>query len=165
MSIGLELNLLAAWSGIALGFEPPDVRGFDNRLAQVGEDEAHTGRRSQKLLMRPHGVHVRQITHYNTAEPQTRYVAGAWVKVDASDDESEGWISFEFTDNSGARVGTIMNAGKVSGDRRSDAEWRWLEVSGVAPEKAERLSLNLHAHGRQGSVLFDDTYIGAVDDE
>lgn len=150
--------------GVALGFEPPDVRGFNDRLADVAEGVAHTGRRSQKLFMAPEGVHVRQITHYGTARPGTRYVAGAWIKVDSSDSESAGWISFEFTENSGARVGRIVDSRKIQGERRTDGQWTWLELSGVAPGEAQRISLNLHAQGTQGAVFFDDAYIGPAGD-
>ncbi len=151
-------------TGIALGFEPPNVRDFKNRLADVTDEDAHTGQRSQKLFMVPGSVHIRQITHYGTAEPGTRYVAGAWVKVDAADKEHTGWISVEFTEDSGARIGKVIDSKRLRGADKRDREWVWLEASGVAPEKSRRISINLHAQGGQGNVLFDDVYIGPADD-
>lgn len=139
---------------IALGFEPLHI---DSKVAglppgEVVDTVAHTGRRSQELKLLPPETVIRQITHYGTAKPGTQYVAGAWIKVDG---EGDAWITFDFTEDSGAvvhRAGVSEKVGARDG-------WTWVMLEGEAPDRSRRLSLNLHTQGKRGAAWFDDAII------
>ena len=146
-------------TGIALGFEPTDHGGHEARWASVSQRAAHTGRQSQLIRLRADETVIRQLTHYNTVQPGTRYQAGVWIKTDVPNRDGSAWLTFDFTDNRGAvlrRAGTTKRI-----DGRS--EWTWVSRQGVAPEDAKRLSINLHGQGPKGGMIyFDDAYLGPV---
>ncbi len=146
-------------TGIALGFEPLEPGEFSETWAEVSDDQAHTGRRSQKLRIRPDETAVRQITHYNTAKPGTTYAAGAWIRVDCRDRDGGAWISFDATDNGGGVIHHTESE-KLTGRSR---EWVWVSLEAAAPERSERLSLNLHTKGNAGVAFFDDVYLGTTE--
>jgi hypothetical protein len=146
---------------IGLSFEPkvPLPPEYPLGSARVDDGHAHSGRHAQMMKIRRDELVIRQITHYNTAQPGATYEAGVWVLTEA-DDESAAWISFDFASNEGTVIEQITSRKKLRGE--SDG-WHWLEVRGVAPKGSERLSLNLHTKGPSGSAWFDDAYVGMVE--
>ncbi len=150
-----------AITGIGLGFEPtePGPREFGESRAEISRSEAHTGRCSQQLVVRSEPVTVRQITHYGTAKPGTRYEAGGWVRADIPGREGQAWVSLEFTRNDGGVIQRFEPKAKASGRSKG---WVWLSVEALAPAGSERISVNLHTKGSGGLAYFDDLWLSTA---
>lgn len=149
----------AAKPGLALSFEPANDQGRRDVNTVINERFAHTGRRSQEIRVHPEETIVRQITHYNTANPGERYVAGVWILTDIGDHEGAAWPTLDFTDNAGTILKRFSPREQVKGRSRG---WRWVQVEAEAPRGAQRLAINFHAKGRGGLACFDDAFLGQV---
>jgi hypothetical protein len=147
---------------IALGFEPlmidPALSKASVRLGEVADRDAHTGQRCQVMRMFDKETVIRQITHYGTARPGTRYRGGVWIRTDCPAG-SEAWITFDATDNGGGVVGRIGPSERISGA----TGWKWISLEAVAPPGSQRLSLNFHTQGERGIACFDDAFIGPAE--
>ena len=145
---------------IALGFEPlaVDPKIMQANPGAVLSAHAHTGQQAQSVRLFEKETTIRQITHYNTAKPGTRYLAGIWIKTNCHGRNTGAWITFDATENGGAVIGHIGPSKKITG--RSN--WTWVPLEGVAPAGSQRLSLNLHTQGGSGIAYFDDAYIAEV---
>ncbi len=152
----------AGKAGIGLGFEPLLPAEYREDAAAIAEKAAHGGRRAQQIRLH-HAPVIRQITHYNTARAGRHYLAGAWVRVDTSDDRAEAWISLAACRNDGSVLEQVTVSPKRRVTPRSGA-WTWLDVRLRAPAGSERISLNLHAQGLKGDAYFDDVHLSATND-
>lgn len=150
-----------AKTGVGLGFEPavPGLADFQDAYAQLTNRLAHTGQWAQEIRMRSGETVIRQITHYGTAQPRADYLAGAWVRVTSMDTNAEAWITLDFTRNDGGIIERA--ASKPAGGRST--EWVWLEARRTAPADSQRVSVGLHTRGTRGSALFDDVYLGIIE--
>lgn len=147
----------AARKGIALSFEPANDRGAEEVNTEITARQAHTGRCAQVLLMQAEVTMLRQITHYNTANPGQRYLAGAWLRSATGDRDAKAWVSLEFTNNDGGLIKRFEPRDVVKG---SSTEWVWVSVEGQAPPGSQRMSITFHAQGRTGTACFDDAFVG-----
>jgi hypothetical protein len=149
--------------GVALGFEPlvPAPVEFRDSFALISERFAHTGQFSQELRIRPEETAVRQITYYSTARPGNHYLAGAWVRVEANDEEAAAWITLDADRNDG---GVIKRSESKHVKARS-GQWIWVETRCLAPEGSERISVGLHTKGPGGAAFFDDAILGIVNEK
>jgi hypothetical protein len=149
----------AALPGLALGFEPANEQGRREANTAISERVAHTGRRSQEMRVRPEETQIRQITHYNTANPGERYVAGVWIRTDIPDRDGAAWMSLDFVDNAGVLIKRFAPQERIRGRRQT---WKWVEVDGEAPTGARRLAINFHTQGQAGLAWFDDAHLSQV---
>ncbi len=140
----------------ALRWEP-----LSGGAVEVTDEMARTGNRSLKISVRAEPASHRQITHYGTMEPGKTYTGSVWISTEALQAAAGGgaWMTMAFTNNAGAFLKEIPMPSRV----RGSSEWQYFEVTGVAPEGAQRLSLNFWADGDSGAAYFDDGFLGKVD--